>query len=131
MCLLQFYSLAIPLKQLSAQHHLDAFIHLYIKVHKNRTKLCGLCAKRGTGLNKVIAVLAIQLLEYQLDVRSCRFDTLGRLKSGGWLGGSIKCSGAVGGPAAVAIEILDSPTAYERWVLLHGGQGSISPQVLT
>ena len=25
----------------------------------------------------------------------------------------------------------DSPTAYERWALLHGGQGSISPQVLT
>ena len=37
-------------------------------------------AKKGIGLNKVLhARLAIQLLEYQTDVRSCSFDTLGKL----------------------------------------------------
>ena len=55
---------------------------------------------------------------------------------GGWLGSSIKCSRAVGGPAAVAIGLSDPPfgrtsTAHERWPLLHGGHGSISLEYQT
>ena len=51
------------------------------------------------------------------------------------VGGSLKCSRMVGGPPPVAIRMSGSPTrrepptAHERWVLLHGGQGGISPQV--
>ena len=36
----------------------------------------------------------------------------------------LQCPRAVGGIAALAIGLLDSPTA--RWEPLHGGQGSIS-----
>ena len=49
---------------------------------------------------------AIQLLEYQTNVQRCRFDTLGKST-----------------PAHC------SHHTHKRWVLLRGGQGSISPQV--
>ena len=51
-----------------------------------------------------------QLLEYQTDVQRCRFDTLGKLNSAHRAG---------------------APTARERWVLLHGGQSSISLEYQT
>ena len=50
-----------------------------------------------------------QLQQYQTDMQSCRFDTLRKLTPA-HRAEAPKCSRAVGGPAAVAIGLSDSPT---------------------
>ena len=55
-----------------------------------------------------VVVVTIQLFEYQTDMWSCRFDTLGKSTSAH--------------PAH---------RAHDRWVLLRGGQGSISLEYQT
>ena len=51
----------------------------------------------------------ITLLEYQTNMRRCRFDALGK--------------------STPAHRTHRDHRAHEQWVLLRGGQGSISPQV--